>query len=112
MSCCDDDQIPDITVTISGIDLDCKEGAKVALASNIRFELDGVEYLWGGGLGATVISLENHCKVGELRMIGGRMLKAFMITRHLYRKDRVCWCSADNANSYDWVRNFKTELFS
>ena len=55
-------------------------------ASDLKATVNGVEYEWAGGLGATLYSREAKVKRGECRMIGNVLFSAFAV-------DRRCWGS-------------------
>lgn len=78
-------------------------------AEDIDFILHGVRYHWDGNMGSIMSSRENRCKVGELRLIAGRIFYVFAIYDRWFSADHVCWCCED-AVDHAWICAFKTEI--
>lgn len=87
-------------------------------AENITFKLDGVEYLWGGYLGAILYSTERCVWVGDTRIIDGVLFKAYSISARpfWFAKAQVRWTFAGDdptlGDLLEQIRQFKSKLFN
>jgi hypothetical protein len=82
-------------------------------ARNLRAEIGGVEYEWGGGFGAIIKSRERGVKVGDMRMIGGVPFYAYMLHREWqWSKPEVWWSIPNPHLTSEWIRAFKDAVFS
>lgn len=82
-------------------------------ATNLRADIDGVEYQWMGGNGAIIKSREYGIKVGDMRMIGDIPFFASCVrVGHWWARAEVCWTIPNNHLSIEWIRVFKGALFS
>ena len=81
---------------------------------NLKFTIDGVEYTWRGGLGSIFSSMEKGLKKGDLRAINGYVFTVFSVgssESFLSSRNIVHWTTVANID-FDWIRNFKKEIFS
>lgn len=88
------------------------------LARNLRFELGGVDYTWGGGFGAILKSYEKGVKPGDIRMIAGVPFYVYMVEDmkfsfwpFLKNRQEVYWTIPNNHLSSEWIREFKKVIF-
>jgi hypothetical protein len=58
---------------------------------NRRFDEKGRTYLWCGGFGAVVKSFERGVTEGDLRVIAGSRLYAYIVYPRRFRPSEVCW---------------------
>lgn len=79
--------------------------------TDTKFKIDGIEYIWCGGLGSVMKSYEYNIKRGELRAIDDVIFVAAMIEKRFLRKTKVNWRPIENVD-FDWVRNFKQKIFT
>ena len=83
-------------------------------ARNIRLEVAGVEYEWGGGFGEILTSRERGVKEGDVRMIGNVTFHAYIVRlcSHRWVKPEVCWTIPYPHCTAEWIREFKASLFA
>lgn len=59
------------------------------------------KYELGGGIGAWAKSHENGVLKGEVRVIGGELMFAWVVHFRKYSKNEVWWVPVDKSRSYD-----------
>lgn len=68
----------------------------------IKIILDN-KYELGGGMGCWAKSFENNIKVGHVRVIGGKLMKATYVYIKRWKPNEVWWTPVDeNRESTDW----------
>jgi len=80
-------------------------------ARRIRATIDDIEYVWEGGFGAILSSIEEGVKLKETRMIGNQLFYAYLSypTKWWSKKRRICWSIPDC--SIEKIREIRNAIF-
>jgi hypothetical protein len=77
----------------------------------MKLTIEGIEYEWSGGFGATLKSMERNIPHGMLRMVAGELLQAWrQYPRGPFRRREIWWNSANSPNDAEWIRQYRIKL--
>lgn len=78
-------------------------------ADNLRFTSEGREYEWFGGYGAVVRSYERGVQRGDMRVIHGEVMYAYLVYPKGLHRPEVAWTFLEPTN--ERIREFRDKVF-